>query len=88
MLSCNAFSGNARFGYLGAGPFSWNSLQYLDLPNGINLIPARMKSDTGFTAGGGFGAAIGKMTLVGKKSNQGIMIRKDGSDTLSSFGRR
>lgn len=81
-LSCNAFSGRARFGYLGGLDWSWNTLEYHELPNGITLIPKRANFNTGFTAGAGVGVAEGRMDLVDKKINHGVMIRKDGTDIL------
>jgi hypothetical protein len=63
-MAVNQFTGATRFTTGGAGRFTVNYINFMDLPAGTHTIPNPLPLRTGTTIGAGAGTNIGKMTLM------------------------
>ena len=60
-LGVGEFEGAARFTSGGAGPWTWNYLNMMNLPRGLATMPTSLRISTGFTVGLGLSTTIGSM---------------------------
>src|SRR5262249_45617316 len=71
-MGVNQFTGPTRFTTVGAGPISWNYINFMDL-RGAQTIPNPLPISTGFTIGVGGGTSVGIMKLETVGTKDGLL---------------